>query len=409
MRQGLRLTVAALGLSALLTWHAGPALFEAALAESNEVTIEMEEDIVLEPVEIGELDLLDLDDFDMDIETPTPEPTKTPEPTPTPKPEEAPPWLTSVNYPKDKVNFEKEIWAILTGKWGLADFQAAGLMSSIQAESSFSPYNVQGMGGSDDRGKYLYDTKDGVGFGLCQWTSSGRKAALKRFAASRGSEDLVWDFDTQMAFMHQELNMNILKATGTLYEAAEWTVMRYERPNQRYANSWPGTRYEKGRKIYKNHTGKDYEEPPLEFSVKFGDVDALDADALALDANDPGSLTVESNYYWRLTQTDATVDGWLEARCASFYRPSQTELCVCGYPCEGEKTLTLAVAIPPEPGETLTATLRFEIYRGAREVKTVTVSVTGAAEANGTGKGEGIVNREKGTGNAASKSSVFKR
>ena len=97
------------------------------------------------------------------------EPTKTPEP----------PWLTSRHYPKDKINFEDEIWKILTAKWGLADFQAAGLMSSIQAESSFSPYNAQGMGGPDDRGKYLYSTRDSVGFGLCQWTSSGRKAALQ--------------------------------------------------------------------------------------------------------------------------------------------------------------------------------------------------------------------------------------
>jgi hypothetical protein len=345
------------------------------------VVIETEDDVVVDPMETGDLSL-DLGGLSLDLETPTEDPAKKPEPTPTPtptkEPEKEPPWYTSVNYPKDKINFEKEIWSILTDKWGLKDFQAAGLMSSIQAESSFSPYNAQGIGGPDDRGKYLYDTKDAVGFGLCQWTSSGRKAALLNLAVSRGGEKLVWDFDTQMAFMRQELDMKTLKATKTLYEAAEWTVMRYERPSQRYSNSWPGTRYEKGKRIFRNHTGKDYEEPELAFTVKYGNANALEAGTLALDVDNPGSLTVNSNYYWRLTQVDANVEGWLEVKCPSFYYPkSRTEDCVCGYACDGDKTLTLVFATPPKAGETYRATLRFEIYRGVREAKTVTITVDG--------------------------------
>jgi len=237
---------------------------------------------------------------------------------------------------------------------------------------------VQGMGGSDDRGAYLYDAGDSVGFGLCQWTSSGRKANLQGFAASRGSADLVWDFDTQMAFMREELDMKVLRATKTLYEAAEWTVMRYERPNQRYANSWPGTRYEKGRAIYKRHTGKAYEEPALEFSVKYGKNDALAAGALALDAEAMGSLTVKSNYYWRLTLVDADeIDEapWLAVKGPPFYYPTVTEDCVCGY--AGEKALALSVARPLEPGKDYRATLRFEIYRGKHETRTVKITVTG--------------------------------
>ena len=86
------------------------------------------------------------------------EPTEAPSTTASPeKKSDRTPWLTSYNYPKDKIDFENEIWAILTGKWGLKDYQAAGLMSSIQAESSFCPYNAQG-GGPDDRGKYEYKT-----------------------------------------------------------------------------------------------------------------------------------------------------------------------------------------------------------------------------------------------------------
>ena len=157
--------------------------------------------------------------------------------------------------------------------------------------------------------------------------------------------------------------------------------MRYERPNQRYANSWPGTRYEKGRMIYKNHVGKAYAEPELKFSVKYGKNNALEAGTLALDVADLGSLTVSSNYYWRLTQVDFDeVDGssWLEVKCPAFYYPIRTEACVCGYACDGEKTLALNVAAPLEPGVTYRATLRFEIYRGKHEVKTVKIMVTGA-------------------------------
>ena len=377
MRYQLR-TLAALGLSALLALPAAPVATGTARAEAGEVVIESDEAVTIDDMAADGLDALDLGDLSMDLTAPTVAPADTPTPTPEPTATPAPPWITSVHYPKDKINFETEIWKIMTGKWGLTGYQAAGLMSSILAESSFSPYNAQGMGGSDDRGKYLYDTQDAVGFGLCQWTSSGRKAALQRFAASRGSEDLVWDFDTQMAFMHQELNMDALKATGTLYEAAEWTVMRYERPNQRYANSWPGTRYEKGRAIYKRHTGKAYKEPALEFSVKYGKNDALAAGALALDAEAMGSLTVTSNYYWRLTRVDAEAEGeapWLAVKGPSFYYPTVTEDCVCGY--AGEKALALSVARPLEPGKDYSATLRFEIYRGQHEVKTVKITVTG--------------------------------
>jgi len=373
MRHHLRAT--ALALAALLLLPVGPA---GALAEDEEIIIEMDDGEAADLVEVDDLGSLDLGDLLTELETPAPTkppaPTKTP--APTKQPEEKPPWLTSPRYPKDKVNFEKEIWQTLTEKWGLKDFQAAGLMSSLQAESSFCPYNVQGLGSSDDRGAYLYDTQDAVGFGLCQWTSSGRKADLLAFAASRGSKDLVWDFDTQMAFMQKELDMKTLKATQSMYEAAEWTVMRYERPSQRYANSWPGTRYEMGRRIYKKHTGMDYAEPELAFSVKRGTADALKAGTLALDADKPGALTVSSNYYWRLTQVDVDEEGWLEIKCPAFYYPTRTEDCVCGYACEGEKKLTLGVAAPPEPGRTHTATLRFEIFRGQRVVKTVTVTVT---------------------------------
>ena len=108
-------------------------------------------------------------------------------------------------------------------------------------------------------------------------------------------------------------------------------------------------------------------------------VDVLEAGTLALDVDAPLSLTVNSNYYWRLTQVDydqVNERSWLDIQCPSFYFPTRMEPCVCGYACDGDKALTLTVATPPEPGQTYSATLRFEIYRGKREIRTVKVTTT---------------------------------
>ena len=259
-----------------------------------------------------------------------PEATAKPAPLPTLEP-------GSINYPAEKVNFEGEIWTILTRRWGLEDYQAAGLMSSLFAESSFSPYNVQGRDGVDNRRGYRFRAGDGVGFGLAQWTSSGRKAALQRYAVACGDANLVWDFDVQMAYMQREIDMKALKATQTLYEATEWAVMRFERPNQKYENSWPGRRYDISLQIFRNHTGADYEQPELSFEALTADgADAAEGFTLF----DKGDLTVTSNYYWRLEKP-----AWLKVTCPDFYDPQAWVPCECGY--AGATPLRLSAIIPP--------------------------------------------------------------
>ena len=296
------------------------------------------------PGEVGEFDLASPEP----TAEATPEPTAAQTPLPTLEP-------GSVNYPADKVNFEGEIWSILTRRWGLKDFQAAGLMSSLYAESTFCPYNAEGKDGVDNRGNYRFRTGDGVGFGLCQWTSPGRKAALSRYAVQRGDANLVWDFDIQMGYMQSEIDMGALKATETLYEATEWAVLRYERPNQAYPNSWPGRRYVVALQIFKAHTGKAWEEPPLEFGVRTSDgADALGGFAFS----DEAEITVTSNYYWRLSRRPL----WLEAQCPNYYDARTWETCACGY--GGTTTVRLHFAVPPIlPGHVL----RFEIWRGNGE------------------------------------------
>ena len=330
------------------------------------------------PAEVGEVDLLDPGVYVVGEDTPPPTAT----PIPTPGPDVTPiPYYSSPRYPEGQVRFEYELWAALTGDWGLEAFQAAALMGSVQAESNFSPYDVERVG-ADARGWYAYETGDGRGFGLCQWTSAGRKGNLLAFAERRGDAALVWDFDTQVAFMRQELDLEALKATKTLYEASEWAVLRYERPNLRYANSWPGTRYEKARALYRRHTGEVYEEDAPDFSVDVGEIALEPLPRREIEGADRWTATihVKSNYYWRLSVTaeDPEDAPWLRVLAPGTYHPDRMEDCVCGYMSDGEKPLTLVLERLPEPGETWTGTLEFEIYWGNHLIRTVPVSITGA-------------------------------
>ena len=90
------------------------------------------------------------------------------------------------------------IWDYLKEK-GLGSSAIAGIMGNMQAESSLEPNIVQGGGHADQI------TVDGAtGYGLCQWTSSGRQQGLLDFANSRGTK--ASDTDTQLEFMLKEIN-----------------------------------------------------------------------------------------------------------------------------------------------------------------------------------------------------------
>ena len=137
-------------------------------------------------------------------------------------------------------NFAGQIWTQLKN-WGLTDYQAAGIMGNISAESAYCPYNAQdsyGFPGVDNRKDYIFKTGDAVGFGLCQWTTSGRKTALQSSAAKGGWT--VWDFDAQMNYMLWELNTNYyrgqtwmtyFKSQTTLRDATVAWMKVFENPN----------------------------------------------------------------------------------------------------------------------------------------------------------------------------------
>ncbi len=116
------------------------------------------------------------------------------------------------------------IYKYLTGTMGLNKAAACGVMININAESGMSPINLQNtynsrFGLSDsaytkavDRGKGSYRTSggrsqnfktDSGGYGLCQWTSSGRKSNLLKRALSQGKS--IGDINMQLGFLDTEL------------------------------------------------------------------------------------------------------------------------------------------------------------------------------------------------------------
>lgn len=129
------------------------------------------------------------------------------------------------SYAADTNNADA-IYAYLTGTMGLNTAAACGVMTNIYAESAMISNNLQNsysksFGLSDDKYTELVDKSstgayktsggtsknfktDSAGYGLCQWTSSGRKGNL--LSAVKEADKSVSDLQTQMAYLNTELN-----------------------------------------------------------------------------------------------------------------------------------------------------------------------------------------------------------
>lgn len=121
----------------------------------------------------------------------------------------------------------------------------AGLMGNLYAESAMNPQNLQQsfekkLGTTDekytkavDNGTYKSFVSDGAGYGLAQWTYSGRKRSLLEYAQKQGKS--IGDLDMQLEFLLQELTkysavMDTLKKCKTVEEASEMVMLKYEMP-----------------------------------------------------------------------------------------------------------------------------------------------------------------------------------
>jgi hypothetical protein len=151
--------------------------------------------------------------------------------------------INAIMNASQKRSTESVIWDFLMSKIGNA-YGVAGMMGNLKAESNLNPKNLQNscekrLGMTDDSYTYAVDTgaytnfaNDSAGYGLAQWTSSGRKAGLLN---SRGNRS-IGDLNVQLDFLWSELSapyrnvLNGLKTAKSVREASDIVLTKFERP-----------------------------------------------------------------------------------------------------------------------------------------------------------------------------------
>lgn len=130
---------------------------------------------------------------------------------------------------------------------GLNEYAVFGLVGNLYVESSLRADNLQNsyersLGMSDteyvakvDSGEYTGFCTDKAGFGLCQWTSSGRKTGLLNYIKSKGLS--IADINAQLEYLWIELTtayktsvLDFLYNAKSVDESARVVMLKFERP-----------------------------------------------------------------------------------------------------------------------------------------------------------------------------------
>lgn len=140
---------------------------------------------------------------------------------------------------------ERDIFDKLMDAIGNA-YGVCGLMGNLKAESGIRANNMQNSYESllnmddttytlaVDSGAYGNFATDRVGYGLCQWTSPGRKTALLYFAKTAGVS--ISDTNMQVDYLLYELNgtyrgvLAVLKEANSVKKASDCVVTEFECP-----------------------------------------------------------------------------------------------------------------------------------------------------------------------------------
>lgn len=121
-----------------------------------------------------------------------------------------------------------------------------GMMANIYCESGFRANNAQNscmtkLGMTDETytakvnsGEYKDFVVDRIGYGICQWTSSGRKSGLLNYAKEQNKS--IADETLQLNYLIKELKtsykavFNILTISHDISECAKYVMIKFERP-----------------------------------------------------------------------------------------------------------------------------------------------------------------------------------
>ena len=151
----------------------------------------------------------------------------------------------------------EKIWNYLIAA-GLSKHGAAGLMGNLEKESGLNPENLENLcerrlkeagkpyctdktytaavdSGQISRAEFLNPLPGKqYGYGLAQWTSTGRKAGLYDLAKSKGVS--IGDLEMQLEFLIKELStsykgvLSVLKAAADVKTASDKVLTGFERP-----------------------------------------------------------------------------------------------------------------------------------------------------------------------------------
>ena len=144
---------------------------------------------------------------------------------------------------------EKQIWDKLVQLTGSEIFTAA-LMGNMKAESALKANNLQNsyekrLGYTDETYTAAVDqhrysgtqfSTDKAGYGLCQWTSSGRKKKLYDYWLNHDPACSIGDCSMQIDFCKNELKVdypaiwNKRKDYADIWSATADILRKYERP-----------------------------------------------------------------------------------------------------------------------------------------------------------------------------------
>ena len=129
---------------------------------------------------------------------------------------------------------------------GANAYGAAGTLGNLDPESGLNPQNLQDTGNRKlgmtdqeytsavDARTYLNFCRDGIGYGVAQWTYWSRKQALLNFARKTGKS--IGDLEMQLDFYIKEMQKNylavwnILKTARSVEEASRAVMLKYEAP-----------------------------------------------------------------------------------------------------------------------------------------------------------------------------------
>lgn len=144
---------------------------------------------------------------------------------------------------------EQKIYNFLRSH-GYSQTATAAIMGNLAAESGFQSNNLQNSYEdkyndktyTDAVDKNLYDSfaTDSYGYGLAQWTSSGRKKGLLDYARAKGKS--ISDLETQLEYLVNELSSsyssthNYLKGNNSFEDMSNYFLKNFESPKDQSIN-----------------------------------------------------------------------------------------------------------------------------------------------------------------------------